>query len=325
MGINKAIKCIRDKRYKRFLISAHKNLEGDAIGSMLAMAELLKQAGKKVILFPPEDIPAMYKFLPGSAGIKLRSRIEGIDYDVACLLDCTGIERIGDIKAGICLKKPILNIDHHISNTYFGSINWVEPGMSCSGEQVYHIFKKMGIPINKRAALYIYIAILTDTGSFRYSNTTPDTHRIVAELMQHGIDAIDIYRKIYEQTTLSSLSLLASALSTLNTAKGGEIAWVHVSRAMFNKYRVSVEDTQELVNFPRMIKGVKIALAFREVRKGLVKVSFRSNGVADVNKLAKHFNGGGHAAASGCVLKGTIPKVEKAVVSRAKKFLGNGK
>jgi len=100
---------------------------------MLAMAELLKQAGKKVILFPPEDIPAMYKFLPGSAGIKLRSRIEGIDYDVACLLDCTGIERIGDIKAGICLKKPILNIDHHISNTYFGSINWVEPGMSCSG------------------------------------------------------------------------------------------------------------------------------------------------------------------------------------------------
>jgi len=176
----------------------------------------------------------------------------------------------------------------------------------------------MGIPINKRAALYIYIAILTDTGSFRYSNTTPDTHRIVAELMQHGIDAIDIYRKIYEQTTLSSLSLLASALSTLNTAKGGVIAWVHVSRAMFNKYRVSVEDTQELVNFPRMIKGVKIALAFREVRKGLVKVSFRSNGTVDVNKLAKHFKWRRTCRSKRLCIKGAIPKVEKSSSIKSK-------
>ncbi len=325
MGINKVIKCIRDKKNKKFLISAHKNLEGDAIGSMLAMAELLKQAGKKVALLSPEDIPDVYKFLPGSAKVRLRSSLKNIDYDVACLLDCTGIERIGAVKRGICPGRLILNIDHHISNTYFGTINWVEPYMSSSGEQVYHLFKKMGIPLTKRAALYIYIAILTDTGSFRYSNTTEVTHRIVAELMQHGIDPADIYRKIYEGADVSSLTLLASALSTLNTTHNGEIAWVHVSRAMFRKNKASVEDTQDFVNFPRSIKGVKIALAFREAGKGFIKVSFRSNDDVDVNKLAKEFNGGGHPSASGCVLKGAISKVEKAVVSRAKRFLGKGR
>jgi len=324
MGINNMIKCIRDKKYKQFLISSHKNMEGDAIGSMLAMAELLKQVGKKAILLPPENMPDTYKFLPGSSKIKISSSAKDMDYDVACLLDCTDIERIGSVKGCICLTKPILNIDHHVSNTYFGSINWVEPDMSCSSEQVYHLFKKMGISINKRAALYIYIGILTDTGSFRYSNTTADTHRIIAELMQHGIDAVDIYRKIYEGVPRSSLSLLASALATLATAKNGEIAWVHVSKAMLSKHKAGIEDTQDFVNFPRSLKGVKIALAFREARKGLVKVSLRSNEGVDVNRLAKEFNGGGHRLASGCVLKGTISEAEKIVVTSAKRLLKDG-
>lgn len=323
MGVKNIIKCIRDKRHKKFLISTHQNLEGDAIGSMLAMAELLKEAGKKVILLPPENMPDAYRFLPGSVKIKLMSHTKDIDYDVACLLDCTGIERTGSVKGSICLTKPILNIDHHISNTYFGSINWVEPDMSCSGEQVYHLFRKMGIPINKRVALYIYIAILTDTGSFRYSNTTADTHRIVAELMRHGIDAIDIYRKVYEGASRSSLALLASVLSTFDTTKNGEIAWLYVSKAMLKNHRASIEETQDFINFPRSIKGVKIALAFREVRKGLVKVSFRSNEGVDVNRLAKEFNGGGHSSASGCVLKGTISEARKIVVSKAKRLLSN--
>ncbi len=323
MGINNIIKAIRSKKSKRFLISTHRNMEGDAIGSMLAMAELLKRAGKKVILFPPEDMPDTYKFLPGAAKVKLMSNIKDIDYDVACLLDCTDIERIGSVKVGICLTRPILNIDHHISNTYFGSINWVEPNMSSSGEQIYHLFRKMSIPINKRVALYIYIAMLTDTGSFRYSNTTADTHRIIAELMQYGIDAVDIYRKVYEGVPRSSLTLLASALSTLDTAKNGEIAWVHVSKAMLSSHKAGIEETQDFVNFPRSIKGVKIALAFREARKGLVKVSLRSNEGVDVNRLAKQFNGGGHSSASGCVLKGTISGAEKIVVTSAKKLLRN--
>jgi len=323
MGIKNVIKCIRDKKHKKFLISAHQNLEGDAIGSMLAMAELLKQAGKKVVLLAPENMPDTYKFLPGSEKVKLRSSAKDIDYDVACLLDCTDIERIGSVKEGISPTRPILNIDHHVSNSYFGTINWVEPDMSCSGEQTYHLFKKMGLTINKRAALYMYIAILTDTGSFRYSNTTSDTHSMIAELMLHGIDATDIYRKIYEGASLSSLTLLASALSTLDTAKNGEIAWVHVSKTMLSNHRASIEETQDLVNFPRMIKGVKIALAFREVRRGLVKVSFRSNDGVNVNKLAKQFNGGGHPAASGCVIKGTIPEIENIVISKAKKLLSN--
>jgi len=315
------IKAIRDKKNKRFLLTSHKNLEGDAIGSMLALAELLKAAGKKVILLPPENIPDLYKFLPDAPKVKTKKKLNGIRYDVACLTDCTDLNRLGKVKSGIYLTRPIINIDHHISNTNFGSINWVEPDMSCSGEQVYCLFKKMNLPINKRTALYIYIAILTDTGSFRYSNTTSKTHEIAAKLIPMGINPAYIYRKIYEETERPTLSLLASVLLTLNTSKDGKIAWIHITRKMLRSHSSSLDDTQDFVGFPRSIKGVKISIAFKEAEKGIIKVSFRSNDGLDVNRLAGFFGGGGHTSASGCTLKGTISEVEKSVLNRAKGLL----
>ena len=324
MGMINVIKAIKDKKNKRFLVTSHQNLEGDAVGSMLAMAELLKKAGKKVVLLPPEDMPDTYKFLPNASRVKAKKNPRGIDYDAACLVDCTDIDRLGNIKGGIYLTRPIINIDHHISNTYFGSVNWVEPDMSCSGEQIYHLFKKMNLPISKKTALYIYIAILTDTGSFKYSNTTAKTHEIASELISRGLDPTDIYRRIYEGASKSSLSLLASVLSTLNTTKDGSIAWVHITRKMLKGHSSSFEDTQDFVNFPRSIKGVKISIAFKEVKKGLTKASFRSNDGFDVNKLASQFGGGGHPTASGCTLKGSMREVEKAVLAKAKELLKRG-
>lgn len=321
MGIDGIAEAIKDKKNRKFLISSHLNMEGDAIGSMLAMAELLKKAGKKVILLPPEGMPQVYKFLPGAYRVKPKRRIRHIDYDIACLVDCTDIERIGGMKKAVSPTKPILNIDHHVSNSFFGSVNWVDSNVSCSGEQIYHLFKKMKIPLNKNAALYIYIAILTDTGSFRYSNTTADTHKIVAELMRHGIDPTDIYRRIYEGIRKPNLALLASVLSTLDTSKNGAVAWIYVSAGMLKRYGVDIDDTQDFVNFPRSIKGVKIALAFRQIGKNLVKVSMRSNGGVDVNRLAVQFNGGGHVSASGCTLKGTLKSVVKTVTARAETYL----
>jgi bifunctional oligoribonuclease and PAP phosphatase NrnA len=321
MGLTNIIRTIRDKQNKIFLVASHQNLEGDAIGSMLAMAEFLKAAGKKVILLSSENIPGLYKFLPDASRIKMRKNPIGIRYDVACLVDCTDISRIGDVKSSICRTRPIINIDHHISNTRFGSVNWVEPGMSCSGEQIYYLFKKTGIPVNKKAALYMYIAILTDTGSFRYSNTTSRTHRVAAELISSGIDPADIYRRIYEDIRSSDLSLLASALSTLHVTADGEIAWIRVTTAMLKRHSSSLDDTQDLVNLPRAIKGVKISIAFKETGKGIIKVSFRSNDGFDVNRLAGYFGGGGHAAASGCTLRATLAGAEKKVLAKAKSLL----
>jgi bifunctional oligoribonuclease and PAP phosphatase NrnA len=321
MGIMNVVKAIQDKNNKSFLVSSHQNMEGDAIGSMLALAELLKTAGKKVILLPPENMPDTYKFLPDASKVKLKKDLNGIKYDVACLVDCTDLDRLGKVKSGIYLTRPIINIDHHISNTNFGSVNWVDPHMSCSGEQIYHLFKRMHLPVNKKAALYIYIAILTDTGSFRYSNTTAMTHEIAAKLISLGVNPTGVYRKIYEETSSCSLSLLSSALSTLKTASNGRIAWIRITRNMLKKYSSRLDDTQDFVNFPRAMKGVKISIAFKEAGKGIVKASFRSNDGFNVNRIAKHFGGGGHISASGCTLKGSIAEVERAVLAKAKAAL----
>lgn len=312
------------KENRKFLISSHQNLEGDAVGSQLALAELLKKMGKKVILLSPEAVPETYKFLPGIKSIKNAVRGERFDYDVACVVDCTDLDRIGYIKNIINLKKPLINIDHHISNTYFGTINWVEPDASCTGEQIYHLFKEAGIHINKNAALYIYVATLTDTGSFRYANTTAETHKIVAELIAKGLNPTQIYRKIYEEAHRSRLVLLSTVLSTLNITRDGKVAWIRITKDMLRKHKTGMRGTEDFINFPRSIKGVRIAIAFREIGKDIIRVSFRSNEGVDVCKLAKHFDGGGHPSASACTLKVNMPEAEEAVLVKAKRYLRKG-
>ena len=313
------VEMIKRKENKKFIISSHQNLEGDAIGSQLALAEFLKRFGKQVFLLAPEKIPEKYTFLPETE--KILYTTKKMDYDVACVVDCTDIDRIGLVKGLLDFKKPIINIDHHISNTNFGTINWVEPKLSCTGELIYYLFKRADAPIDKKAALYMYIAMLTDTGSFRYSNTTANTHKIVAELIEKGLNPTYIYRKIYEEAHKGRLTLLASVLSTLDMTKDGKVAWIRVTRGMLKKNKTDMEGTEDFVNFPRSIKGVKVALAFREIDKDTVKVSLRSNEHVDVCKLAKLFGGGGHASASGCTIKGSMGEIEEAVVLKAKSWV----
>ena len=321
MSIKSVISALRDKKNKKFFISSHKNLEGDAIGSMMALAELIKALGKEAVVFPPEEMPETYTFLPGVSKVKANPLNKAKDYDAACIVDCTDIERLGQAQDALYMTRPIINIDHHISNSMYGTVNWIDSNASCSGEQIFELFEKMDIPLSKNASMHIYAALLTDTGSFRYSNTTARTHQIAAAVLSKGVKGSDIYRRIYEETHKSSLDLLSIALSTLDITKDGKIAWIRVSRAMVKNQKAGIEATQDFVSFPRSIKGVKIALAFREVGRGLVKVSFRSNDGVDVNKLAKSLGGGGHRAASGCALKGTIGEVEEAVLLKAKKYL----
>jgi phosphoesterase RecJ-like protein len=181
----------------------------------------------------------------------------------------------------------------------------------------------MQIGIDKDAALYIYITILTDTGSFRYSNTTSKSHMIAAELVAKGLNPTAVYRRIYEGTRRSHLALLSSVLATLDISKDGKIAWIRITEDMLKRYRSDAETVQDFVNFPRSIKGVKIAMAFREAGSDIIKVSFRSNEGVDVCRLAKLFGGGGHTSASGCILKGTLAEAEEAALLKAKRYLAN--
>jgi len=305
---------------EKFLISSHQHLEGDALGSQLALGYLLKAMGKTTILVSPEKLPEIYNFLPGFSSIICNPIPEKVDYDVACFVDCTGFDRMGPVEKLLDTGKPLVNIDHHVSNANYGIINWVDPNYSSAGELVYELYKGANVVIDEAAATCLYVAILTDTGSFRYSNTTARTHTIVAELIFSGIDPTSIYRLVYERIERSRVELLGSVLSTLKLTRDGSVAWIEITRGMLDRHKATFEGTEDFVNFPRGINGVKVALAFREVEKNVVKVSFRSNDIVNVNRLAKLFGGGGHRSASGCTLQCSLAEAEEVVITESARF-----
>jgi len=314
--------CDAIKKNKTFLITSHYDPEGDSLGSQLAMAEILKQLGKEYVIVDPDNVPARYEFLK-NAGSIVRPSSKMYYFDIALVLDCPIIDRIRDV-ANVIGKRPIVNIDHHISNKNFGSINYVRPKASSTGEIMYELAKALGCKLNKRLADYIYIAMLTDTGGFRYSNTTSRTMRIVAELVELGISPKQMYERIYESHSLASRKLLGLCLDTLKASPDGKIAWMYLTKAMLKKTGASAHDAESFVNYPRFIDGVKIAVLFSDnAKKGFTKVNFRSNeNWADVNKIASKFGGGGHVSASGCMVKGNIKTVEKKILKEVRKVTG---
>jgi phosphoesterase RecJ-like protein len=216
----------------------------------------------------------------------------------------------------------IINIDHHISNINFGKFNWVEPDISSAGEMVYDLFRAFKLKIDMEEAVSLYTAIMTDTGSFRYSNTSSKTHRIIAELIDIGIKPYEMHTKIYETSSIQDTNLLGEALQTMKLTEDGKVAWLWVTKDMLKKTKASLEGTEGIINFARSIGGVEIAILFRETGTDeRVKVSFRSKGKVDVNKLAGVFNGGGHPTASGCSVFGKFEDVEKKVLDTAKEMV----
>jgi len=218
--------------------------------------------------------------------------------------------------------KTVINIDHHVSNENFGRYNWVDTGRSSVGEMVFELFKAFKLKVDYDDAVAMYVAIMTDTGSFKYTNTTARTHRVTAELIEAGVRPYDIYGRIYETSSLQDTSLLGEALQTLKVSDDGKIAWLWVTKEMLKKTKASLEGTEGIINFARSIEGSEIAILFRETgTENRIKVSFRSKGNVDVNKLAGSFGGGGHATASGCTVFGKIEEVEKKVLDKAQEIL----
>ena len=318
MYLKKVLKAIREN--DSFLITAHCDPEGDSLGSQLAIAQMLRQLDKRYIIINPDLPPPMYDFLKDIKQIILPSGAAAYDFDVALVLDCPIIERIGSVKE-LIRGKAIVNIDHHVSNANFGSINYVDPKASSTGEIIYNLVEGLGCRLNKNLAVYLYLAILTDTGGFRYSNTTPRTMRMAAELLDVGIRPKDIYDRIYESHSLASRRLLALSLKTIKVSKDGKIAIMYLTKVMFDKTKATMHDAEAFINYPRFIEGVDIALLFNDnVDKGFTKVSFRSNGDwVNVNKIASKFGGGGHVSASGCLVKGDIKTVEEKILKEVKK------
>ncbi len=308
-------------RFDKFIISSHINPEGDAVGSQIAMASLLKRLGKEVLSLSESAVPHNLRFMKGSEAI-LKEKPAGFDFDAAIILDSPSLKRIGKIAEYVTNEKPVINIDHHVSNESFAKYSWVEPEASSVGEMVYELFKAFKLKIDYDDAVAMYVAIMTDTGSFKYTNTSSRTHGIVAELIDTGVKPYEIFTEIYEMNSIEDTNLLGLALQTLKVADDRKISWLWVTKEMLKKTKASLEGTEGIINFARSIEGVQIAAFFRETgTEGRVKVSFRSKGSFDVNKLAAFFGGGGHKTASGCTVAGKMEEVEVKVLKRARAML----
>ncbi len=314
--ISKAI-----KKFNRFLISAHINPEGDAIGSELALASLLRRLGKEVIILNESPVPHILRFMKGADTI-LKDPPKNLDFEAAIILDCPDMSRVGNVSPHVSDDKVVFNIDHHVSNEDFGKYNWVNADTSSTGEMVFELFKVFKLEITYDEAVAMYVAIMTDTGSFKYTNTSSKTHMIVSELIEIGVRPYEIYSRIYETTSMQDTNLLAEALQTLKVTDDGKVSWLWVTKEMLKKTKASLEGTENIVNFARAIEGTEIAMLFRETgTENRIKVSFRSKGRVDVNKLAAFFDGGGHATASGCTIFGKIEDVEKKVLKQAQDMI----
>ena len=299
-----------------FIITTHINPDGDGLGSELAVLRILENLGKNAIIINDSPTPSFYKFLdPDNKRIHYYNpdcdeRIESSD--VIIIVDISVIERLGRMKDVVKRGRGIsVCIDHHISNNGWNNHNFIDENASASGEIVYDFIRNMGIDIDEEISLYLYVAILTDTGSFRFSNTTPRTHEICGELLKKGINPREIYRKVYESYSWERMLLFSRSLSTIKKIAGGRVSSMHVTREMMESINAKMEDIEGFVEYLMTVKDIEIAVLFLELPNNKVKVSFRSKNEYDVNKLAGQFGGGGHKNASGILLENyTIEQAE---------------
>ena len=325
MKINKAkITTIRQflRKHKNFLISAHIGPEGDSLGSQLAFARVMKGMGKKYDIVNSDRYSEEYSFLPGVDRISTRARMK--KYDAAIILDCTDILRIGNTVNLLNKNMKVLNIDHHISNTYFGDINLVDPSASSACEVLYSLFRELNIKFNRDIAFCLYTGIVTDTGYFRYASTSAYTHLAVSHLLKWRIDAFEVFGNIYQNLNFSELKLINNALFNIKRDASGKIVWVSLTKQLLNKYKPKINLTDSVLNFIRYIKGVEVSVLFREVvgQGRNIHIKLRSKRKVDVNKIAQYFGGGGHKTASGATLRNiSLGKAEEKVVNFIKNKL----
>ena len=308
---------------ERFLVATHVNPDGDAIGSLGALALVLEGMGKQVVAYCQDEVPGFLRFLPYAD--RIVREISGPDhFDVAVVLDCGELDRIGRAVEVLQHVRKIIHIDHHSSSDDFGQINLVQPECSSTAEILYEIFQAIPVSLTRETAENIYTAILTDTGSFRFANTTPRALAIAAEMVALGVLPEKVAGEIYDSMSPERIELLSLSLNTLTLRKNGRVAAMHVSRRMLEETGTSLIDTDGFVNYPRAISTAEIAIFFREMDADEVNVSLRSRGGLNVAEFARIHGGGGHHNAAACRLRGSLAEVVDKILTAAEEFVEQG-
>lgn len=307
--------------YDSFLVVAHIQPDGDAIGSTLAMAHILQRLGKSYVLTNDSPVPKRYRFLTHVDSIVPwpEAKAHG-HFEAVISVDCADQKRLGAVTEVIG-KYPMLNIDHHPTNDNFGTVNAVAPEKAATAEILYDLTEYLQLAWDREFAEAIYTGVMTDTGSFRYANTSPAVMALAAHLLTYGVVPYRIAEHVYESVSQAQLLVTKEALNALSFAEDGRIAWMSVTVQQKEDTGATDEDLGSLVNVARNIEGVEVGILFKQIDSRGVKVSMRSRHKVDVAQIAQALGGGGHARAAGCYVEGTLPEVEARVIAATRRAL----
>lgn len=301
----------RLRRGRRFVVSSHERPDGDAIGSGMAVTLALRALGKHAVMVMSAPPPPYLEPFPGVDGLVIATAIDEA-YDAAVIMECGSLSRTGIDGLD---RSPVLNIDHHPGNTRYGVENWIDESAAACGEQAFTLIEALGVPISADIATHVYLAILTDTGSFHFSHITPRTFDIARRAVEAGADPQWIARTHYDSGTLARVKLWGSVLAGMRLDPSGRVALLTITPAMAEDAGGTYDDTEGLINFPLSVKDVQAVAFIKEVAPGDYRVSLRSKGAVDVGAIAKAHGGGGHRNAAGCGITGALPEVQSRVLA----------
>lgn len=303
------------------LLATHFNPDGDALGSLLGLAEILEGMGKKVFRYLEKPVSTLYRFLPGCGQIqtemaKAREFVNSAGDDfLALCLDCSDTHRLGQYGTELTGFRPLMVIDHHRDRTGFGDGDWIEPHRSSTAEMVYDLAVALGADISSRAAECLFTGINTDSGSFRYESAGSHTFAVAGDLVRRGVRPDQVANNLYDNYTLGRLRLMQEVLATLEMHERDRIAIIRVTQKMLERTFTTMEDTEYFINLPRAVSSVRVAVFLKEVDQLQTSVSLRAKGKCDVSLVAARFGGGGHRNASGFRVKGqTMEAVRDALL-----------
>ncbi|HEX3091319.1 MAG TPA: bifunctional oligoribonuclease/PAP phosphatase NrnA [Candidatus Angelobacter sp.] len=301
---------------RRFLVTSHARPDGDAIGSTLALGQILRKMGKSAEIVLGDPVPLLYHPLPGSETIVHSSQVNG-DYDAVIILECDSVQRT---RLRGLENQFLINIDHHASSRPFANINWIDPSAVATAELIFRLAQAAQVKITPEIATCLYTAVLTDTGAFCYAPTNACTFELAKFLVEHGADPGKIAQGVYFSSPMSKMCLLGAALSRLE--RDGEITWMSVTRHDMERFGALDEDCEGLVNYALGISGVEVAIFFREVAQERIRVSIRSKGAVNVAEIAQKFGGGGHECAGGFSTEGPVEEAAKRVLAELRGKIG---
>jgi phosphoesterase RecJ-like protein len=312
--------CSEIFRRQRFLITSHARPDGDSIGSQLAMAFALDALGKQVRIVNSDRAPDHYQDFPGMDRIEIADRVSG-DFDAVIVMECSDLSRTG--VAGL-EGQFLINIDHHAGNRMYGAVNWHDETSAACGEMVFDVIRELDVPLTIEIATHIYLAILTDTGSFHHSNITPRTFDICRQTVEAGVNPATMARRVFDSNSFGKLKLIGALLDSMELLDDGHLAVMYMDDAMLQACGCTHNDTEGLINLPLTAREIQAVVFFKATPRGEVRVSMRSKYDVDVRSVANQFGGGGHKNAAGFTVTGPVGEVRPKIIALIERAIAEG-